>query len=115
MNADGVNTRTVTIPRWLAVLFVAGIALDILVGIALGLIAVQARQASSSAHIARVANYTTCLVNDDYRRADLARWDAIVVLLRSDGDSPQLQTFIAGVEKANRTADAPRDCTKLLP
>lgn len=113
VNADA--PKTVTIPRWVAVLFVVGVCLDILIGISLGYVAIQARSAASSAHISRLAGYTTCLANNDFRALDLARWDAIIVLLRSGGDSPQLQTFIVGVEKANAQADKPRNCRLLLP
>lgn len=115
MTAAPATPKSVTLPRWLVVLFAGGVVLDILVGTALGLVAVQARNAASSAHISRVATYQTCLANNEYKAADLSRWNAIVVLLRTGGDSPELQAFIAGVEKANVQADTPRNCTKLLP
>lgn len=115
MTTDQNAPRTVTIPRWVAILFIAGVVLDVLIGVSLGYVAIQARNAASSAHIGRVATYQSCLTNNDYRALDLSRWNAIVVLLRSGGDSPELQTFIAGVEKANASADAPRNCNVFLP
>ena len=115
MTAPPDAPKTVTIPRWVAILFVVGVTLDVLIGVSLGYVAVQARDAASTARINRLAAYNACIANNDAKQADLARWDAIIVLLRSGHDSPELQTFIAGVQKANRTADAPRDCGALVP
>lgn len=100
--------------RWLVFLLAAGVLLDLIVGLALGYVAVQARNAASAAHISRVAAYQFCLANNDAKQSDLARWDAIVALLRTGPDSPQLQAFIEGVEAANGNADAPRDCGKFV-
>lgn len=107
--------KTVTIPRWVLVLFAIGVVLDILIGVSLGYVAVQARDAASTARVNRVAAYQACLSGNDRSAADLKRWDDIVTLLRSGRDSPELQTFLAGVDKANGTADAPRDCGRLVP
>lgn len=115
MRDDGTTAKTVTIPRWVAALFVIGVALDILIGIALGAIALQAKHASSSAHIARVASYESCLRANEYRQADLTRWNVIIQLLRSGNDTPQLEQFIKGISKANAVADANQECGSFLP
>lgn len=101
--------------RPIFVLLVVGIVLDLIVSLALGYVAVQARDAASQAHINRVAAFQACSEFNRSKQADLARWDAIVKLLQSDGGTPQLETFIQGVEQANRTADQPRDCNSLAP
>lgn len=101
--------------RWVVVLLAVGVCLDLLISVAIVHIANQARNAASSIHIARVATYEFCLANNDAKLADLQRWHEIVTLLRHGKDTPSLRTFIAGVERANGAADAPRDCSRLVP
>lgn len=98
--------------RWVMVLLAVGVALDLIVGLALGYVAVQARSAASSAHISRVAAYQLCLANNDAKQADLARWNAILALVRQSPATPMQTAFIEGVEEANSIADAPRNCGK---
>lgn len=101
--------------RLVSIFLAVGVALDLIVGLALGYVAIQARDAASSARIGRVAAYQSCLANNEAKMSDLARWDAIVALLRSGPDSPELRAFLDGVEKANGSADAPRNCKAFLP
>ena len=101
--------------RWLIGLLVVGIVLDLIIGLTIGPIALQAKRASSSAHIARASAYAACEEFNRAKQADLERWDAIVKLLQTGPASPELETFVAGVEQANRTADQPRDCNRLAP
>lgn len=105
----------VRIGRWVVIGLAVGIALDLVIGLTIGPIALQARHASSSAHLARVSAYAACTEFNRAKQADLARWDAIVKLLQTGPASPELQTFVAGVEQANKTADQPRDCSQVAP
>lgn len=101
--------------RWLIVLLVVGVALDLLISVALFYAVDQARRASSEAHLIKVAAYETCLSGNDTRAADLRRWHDIETLLRNGRDTPELQAFIAGIERANGQADSTRDCSSFAP
>jgi NhaP-type Na+/H+ or K+/H+ antiporter len=101
--------------HWLVILLAVGVALDLLIGLALGYVAVQARSASSQAHIARVANYESCLVTNQRKAADALRWMSVLALVSQVAPQTQLQTFVAGVQKANALADQPQDCHKAVP
>jgi hypothetical protein len=101
--------------RWVAGLLAAGVALDLLISAALISQSLETRQAASSAHVGRVAAYDACELSNQARRADLARWQAIVVLLSTDGTSQGLARFVAGIERADITADRPEDCATIGP
>jgi hypothetical protein len=101
--------------HWLVILLAVGVALDLVIGLALGYVAVQARSASSQAHIARVANYETCLATNQTKAADAARWMSVLTLVSQVAPQTQLQTFVAGVQRANALADQPQNCLKSMP
>lgn len=101
--------------RWLVVLLAIGVALDLMVGLALGYVAIQARNASSQAHILKVAAYEACLSNNDNKAADADRWRKVLALVDTMPHNQAVQVFIAGVNAANAAADAPRDCQALVP
>lgn len=101
--------------RWLVALLVVGVALDLIVGLALGYVAVQARSAASQAHLNKVAAYEACLANNDNKMADAQRWREVLALVSDGGSNPQTAAFVRGVEKANAAADAPRDCNRIAP
>ena len=96
--------------RWVIALLTVGIILDLLVSLALGALAVQAKNAGATAHIARVAAYESCMASNRAKQADSARWDTVVQLIETGPGSPQVETFLAGLEKANAAADKPLDC-----
>ena len=96
--------------RWLIALLIVGITLDLLVSLALGALAVQAKRAADTAHIARVAAYESCLVNNQAKQADLVRWEKVLNLVDTMPTNPEVQTFVAGVRSANETADKQIDC-----
>lgn len=111
---DGTDGRII-LRRWVVIGLAVGIALDLLIGLTLGPIALEARRASSQAHLNRVAAYEACLQFDQVKVADLKRWDAIIALINSGPASPQTEAFIKGVEQANKTADQPVDCASIKP
>lgn len=96
--------------RWVIALLTIGITLDLVVSLALGALAVQAKNAGATAHIARVAAYESCMASNRAKQADSARWDTVVQLIETGPGSPQVETFLAGLEKANAAADKPFDC-----
>lgn len=97
------------------VLLSIGVALDLLISVALVYSVRQAKDAASQVHIVKVAAYEACLVNNDRSAADLKRWNDILALIRDSPATPQRDLFVAAVNKANRQADNPRDCGKLVP
>lgn len=107
----GLNVKV----RWVVILLAIGVALDLLISLALGYVAVQARNAASQAHVARVATYEACLTSNATKTDDLKRWDEVLALV-SDGrtDTATLR-FVQQVGQINKTADAPRDCGALVP
>lgn len=96
--------------RWVIALLVIGITLDLVVSLALGGLAVQAKHAAATARIARVAAYESCVASNESRQADLVRWEKVVALIDTMPANPEVQTFIAGVRAANETADRQVDC-----
>jgi hypothetical protein len=113
---SGTGRKRLTVRgRWAVGLLAAGVALDLLISAALISQSLETRQAASSAHVGRAAAYDACELSNQARRADLARWQAIVVLLSTDGTSPGLARFVAGVERADITADRPEDCATIGP
>ena len=111
---DGTDGRII-LRRWVVIGLAVGIALDLLIGLTLGPIALEARRASSQAHLNRVAAYEACLQFNQVKAADLKRWDAIIKLIETGPSNPATVAFVKGVEQANRTADQPVDCRKLAP
>jgi hypothetical protein len=109
--SDRRNTRV----KVVMVLFAVGLVLDILIGAVLVLNNRQIRHAVSQAHLVKIAAYEACIASNQRSAADLKRWDEVLVLVNTMPTDAHQQAFIAGVEKANRTADAPRDCGRLVP
>lgn len=105
----------IVLRRWVIIGLAVGIALDLVIGLTLGPIALEARRASSQAHLNKVAAYQACLQFNEVKSADLARWDAIVKLIDSGPANPETVAFVRGVEAANKTADRPVDCTRQAP
>jgi hypothetical protein len=92
-----------------------GIVLDLIISVILVYNNQRISKVASQAHIAKVAAYEYCLKGNASAQADLKRWDAVLALLHDGTTTPGLQTFIAGVEKANRTADQQTDCARIKP
>lgn len=97
---------------WVLRLVIVGVIFDLVVSVVVGWGAIKANEAASSAHIARVSAYQSCLEGNKFRQADLARWDHVLTLINTMPKNPAQQQFIQGVDKANRTADRQRDCVK---
>ena len=119
MSATGVasvgSQRPLIRRPWVLTLLVVGIVLDLAISGALIHNNYQINKVVSQAHIAKVAAYEYCLKGNASAQADLKRWDAVLALLHDGQNDPQLETFIAGVEKANRTADQQTDCSRIKP
>lgn len=101
--------------RWVVALLIVGIVLDLLIGLAIGAIAIQAKRASSSAHISRVASYEACLRANDFRRADAQRWNVILDLSARGPQTLERRQALATIQAAVAAADSPADCGTLLP
>lgn len=99
----------------LMILLTVGVTLDLVIGLALGYVAVEARSASNQAHIIKVATYEACILNNEAKRADLRRWQDVLVLVKDGSTDPKTLNFVQAVARSNQTADAPRDCGKLAP
>lgn len=97
---------------WLLRLVLLGVIFDLAVSVVVGWGAIKANEAASSAHIARVSTYSACKAGNDFRTADLARWDSVLKLVDTMPKDPRTRRFIAGVDAANRQADAVRPCKK---
>jgi len=115
-DAGSVTPTPVRTPsRWLLVLVAVGVGLDLLISVALGYAVNQTRINTSQTHILKVAAHETCLASNDQKAADLRRWDEVLTLLDTEPANPALEKFVAGVRKANGTADAPHDCSTVAP
>ena len=119
--------ETVTAPKtWLpsrislrvvAVGFVVGLILDIVIAVLL-IVDVQhsqkaitrSVQASEAVQVVKVAQYQSCLATESVKAADLTRWDAVLRLVNTTPNTPEMQAFIKAVDAANRTADRPKVC-----
>lgn len=96
-------------------LLAIGVALDLLISVALVYSVRQARDAASEVRIVKVAAYEACLVNNERSAADLKRWNDILDLVQNGPNTPGRDQFVAAVNKANQQADNPRDCGRLVP
>lgn len=100
---------------WILILLITGVALDLLISLALGSVALEARHNAAQARIIKLAAYEYCLNSNQAKQADLERWDAVLTLLKDGNNDPKLETFITGVERANQSADSTVDCNKINP
>jgi hypothetical protein len=107
--------RRRAVRKTVIVLLGVGILLDLLVSVVLVNNYRQIQKVTSEAHIAKVASYEACLASNRSKAADSERWDKVLALVDTMPDNPQVETFVAGVRAANRTADHPADCTDLVP
>lgn len=95
---------------WLLRLVLVGVVFDLAVSVVVGWGAVKANEAASSAHIARVSTHSACLAGNDFRIADLTRWESVLKLVNTMPTNAAQQRFIRGVDAANKTADSVRLC-----
>lgn len=100
------------IKPWILWFVLVGVAFDLFVSAALFRQNQETRNAASSAHIARVSSYTSCLAGNTFRTSDLKRWDQVLTLINTMPSNPAEQKFIRGVDAANRTADEQQPCKK---
>ena len=95
--------------RRLVILIMVGVVFDLAVSVAVVLIALKAESASSSARIARISNYQSCVNNNESRTEVKQLWASILALLPNDPDAVVFKRNLITLVNATY---APRDCGK---
>jgi hypothetical protein len=87
----------------------ASIALYLVLSLGLGLVALQANNAASKAGSTAHTAFVACEANNDFRAADLEKWQYIIDLSeavpRTPAEERDLQEFIRFIMEADKLSD----------
>jgi hypothetical protein len=84
--------RNRTLIKWVA----ASLALDMVLSVALGYVAIRAQQVANQADSIAQSQYNSCLAGNEYRKGQLQLWHYVLDLNSTSSNMTELQKQQAG-------------------